>query len=315
MKQARRLRGDTLNQGKAMRQFGRVFRCLALLALAGGFAAHPAAGQVSEISFDPAHDRTTWHRGDVIRARIVPTTRVPAGGGNPVLELVLGANTRQVEGRIYQNGSRAQFFYPVRRDDAATADEVRMAKVSLAGVDVDLSGFTPITYAVDGGSAGAAPVIDGIGLSSFFVPDGGVYRPGDEIYWYARFHKAITVSGAPVLAQRIGGELREARYRPDVQTLPGAVYFTYTVQDSDCDTDGVGIPANAISGGSIREAYGSRPADTSHAARDPAVDLQADATRTVACAAVPAAPAPALALLASLLLAAGAHLFRQRRAA
>ena len=24
---------------------------------------------------------------------------------------------------------------------------------------------------------------------------GGVYRPGDEIYWFARFHKAVTVSG------------------------------------------------------------------------------------------------------------------------
>ena len=66
--------------------------------------------------------------------------------------------------------------------------------------------------------------------------------------------------------------------------------------------DGVGIPDDAISGGSIREADGSRSADTSHAAQDPSRDLQADATRQVACAAVPAAPAPGLALLASLLL-------------
>jgi hypothetical protein len=88
-----------------------------------------------------------------------------------------------------------------------------------------------------------------------------------------------------------------------------------TVQAGDCDMDGVGIPAAAISGGSIREAGGSRSADTSHAAQDPSRDLQADATRQVACAAVPAAPAPWLALLASLLLAAGAHLVRQRRLA
>ena len=46
-----------------------------------------------------------------------------------------------------------------------------MAKVSLAGVEVDLSGFTPTTYAVDGGSRGGPPAIDGIGLSSFS------YRP------------------------------------------------------------------------------------------------------------------------------------------
>ena len=49
--------------------------------------------------------------------------------------------------------------------------------------------------------------------------------------------------------------------------------------------------------------------------QDPARDLQADAVRRVACAAVPAVPAPWLALFASLLLAAGAHLVRQRRLA
>lgn len=124
------------------------------------------------------------------------------------------------------------------------------------------------------------------------------------------------MGGAPVLTQRIGEELREARYRPDVRTLGNSVlYFTYTVQDGDCDMDGVGLPANAVGGGSIRERDGSRPADTSHAEQDPARDLQADAIRTVACAAVPTAPAPWLALLASLLLASGAHLVRQRRLA
>lgn len=299
-----------------MRRFGRIFRYLAFSVVAGGLAAAPAAGQVSDLWFDVPHDGTTWHRGDVMRARVVPAVPISVSGVHPVLELVVGENTRQVEGRLYQNGSRAQFFYTVQSDDAAAPDEVRMAKVSLAGVEVDLSDFTPTTYAVDGSSRGVPPVLDAIGLSSFFVPAGGVYRPGDEIYWFVRFHKEVTVGGAPVLVQRIGEDLREARYRPDVRTLGNSVlYFTYTVQEGDCDTDGVGLPADAISGGSIRERDGSRAADTSHPAQDPSRDLQADATRTVACAAVPAAPAPWLALLASLLLAAGAHLVRQRRLA
>ena len=41
------------------------------------------------------------------------------------------------------------------------------------------------------------------------------------------------------------------------------------MQAGDCDMDGVGIPADAISGGSIREADGSRSADTSHVAQGP----------------------------------------------
>ena len=303
-----------------MRQFGRVFyRCLAFSVLAGGLAASPAAGQVQDLWFDEPQDGATWHRGDVIRARIVPSMTIPGTeSARPKLELVIGDKTHEVEGRFYQNGSRAQFYYAVRSDDAAAADEVRMANVSLGGTDVDLSSFDPTTYAVDGGSRGVPPAIDAIGLSSFFfVPADGVYRPDDEIVWFARFHKAVAVNGAPVLTQRIGDEMREARHRPDLdaQALPGGVYFTYTVQGGDCDTDGVGIPDNAISGGSIREADGSRAADTSHDMRDPARDLQADAVRMVACAAVPVAPAPWLALLASLLLAAGAHLVRQRRLA
>ncbi len=300
-----------------MRRFGRVFCSLVFLALAGGLAAPPAAGQVRDLWFDEPLDGATWHRGDVIKARIVPDLMIPgAGSTRPKLELVIGDKTHEVEGRFYQNGSRAQFYYTVQSDDAAAADEVRMAKVSLAGFQVDLSGFPYTTYAVDGSSRGDPPVIDGIGLSSlFFVPADGVYRPGDEIYWFARFHKKVAVGGAPVLAQRIGEEMREARYRPDVQSLDGVIYFTYTVQQGDCDMDGVGIPANAISAGSIREDDGSRAANISHAEQDPARDLQADATRMVACTAVPAAPAPWLALLVSLLLAAGVHLVRQRRIA
>ena len=299
-----------------MRCFARVLRGFAFSVLAAGFAALPAAGQVSEVWFDEPYDGTTWHRGDMLRARIVPTVPISVTGVHPVLELVIGGNTRQVEGRFYQNGSGAQFPYAVQSDDAAAPAEVRMAKVSLGGVDIDLSAFNPTTYAVDGGSRGVPPAITRIGLSSFFfVPTDGVYRPGDEIYWFAGFHKAVTVSGTPVLALRIGDEMREARYRPDVRGFASGVYFTYAVKPGDCDMDGVGIPGNAISGGSIREADGSRAADVSHPAQDPATDSQADVIRQVACTAVPAVPAPWLALLASLLLAAGAHVVRQRRLA
>ena len=296
-----------------MRRFRRAFCCVVFSVLVGGLGA-PAAGQVSRVSFDEPHDGTTWHRGDVIRVRIFPSVAVPASGVNPVLELVIGKNTRVIDGLIYQNGSQARFNYPVRSDDAAAADEVRPVKMSLAGgVEVDLSGFTPTTYAVDGSSRGVPPVIKAAGLSSFVVPAGGVYRPGGEIHWFVRFHKAVTVSGTPVLTQRIGDEMLAARYRPDLQGLIGGIRFSYTVQAGDCDMDGVGIPAHAISGGSIRETDGSRPADLSHPEQDPARDIQADATRQVACSSVPAAPAPWLALLASFLLAAGAHLVRQRR--
>ena len=84
-------------EGRQMQRFWRVFCCLAFSVLVGGLAAHSAAGQVSELRFDEPHDRTTWHRGDLIRARIVPAVPVSVSGSHPVLELVVGdADTDKV---------------------------------------------------------------------------------------------------------------------------------------------------------------------------------------------------------------------------
>ena len=199
-----------------MRRFGRVLCCLAFSGLVGGLVAPQAAARlVSRIYFDPPQDRNTWHRGDVMRARIEPAAAIPGGLDNPLLELVIGANTREVPGRLYQNGSRGQFYYSVTSEDAAAPDEVRMAKVTLAGHELDLSSFTPDTWAVDGGSDGVTPIIDGIGLSSFFVPSTNEYRPGEDIYWFARRHTDGDVLGAgrPVPGSRPAGFAPAGRRR------------------------------------------------------------------------------------------------------
>ena len=153
-------------------------------------------------------------------------------------------------------------------------------------------------------------------MSSFFfpAPADGVYRAGDDIHWFARFHKSVAVNGAPVLVQQIGEATREAHYRPDLESpdLAGAIFFTYTVQPGDCDVDGVGIPANAIRNGRIIEADGYRTADTTHDARDPARDLRTGGARQVACSVVPVLPVSGAALLASVLAAISTHLARKR---
>ena len=97
----------------------------------------------------------------------------------------------------------------------------------------------------------------------------------------------------------------------------GPGLFVFRVFNAFLDRVGFGGGPRGwrLSGGSVREADGSRAADLSHPAQDPARDLQADATRLVACAAVPAAPGSWLALPASLLLAGSAHPVRQRRLA
>ena len=191
-----------------------------------------------------------WHRGDVIRARIVPTMRGSVSGSRPVLDLVIGENTRRVEGRSTRTAAapssstrcraptqppRTKSAWPRCRWPASTSTRAVSTPSPMRSTAV------PPAFRRSSMPSGSA-------RSSCRAATSTVR--GDEIFWFARFHKAVVVSGTPVLMQRIGDEMREARHRPDVQTLAGGMIFTYTVQAGDCDTDGVGILANAIRGGS-----------------------------------------------------------------
>ena len=96
-----------------------------------------------------------------------------------------------------------------------------------------------------------APAIDGIVITS--IPSWGqAYRKGDKIRVAVSFTETVTVTGAPQLALTIGSQTRQAAYDSS-DTTPKALYFEYTVQSSDSDTDGISINTNALTlnGGTI----------------------------------------------------------------
>ena len=70
----------------------------------------------------------------------------------------------------------------------------------------------------------------------------GVYYSGEEIRIFVGFSSSITVWGNTDLAIVIGGQTRRAR-RHSFNTT--GIWYSYTVQDSDFDTDGISIPADA----------------------------------------------------------------------
>ena len=89
-----------------------------------------------------------------------------------------------------------------------------------------------------------APAIDGIVITS--IPSWGqAYRKGDKIRVEVSFTETVTVTGAPQLALTIGSQTRQAAYDSS-DTTPKALYFEYTVQSADSDTDGISINANAL---------------------------------------------------------------------
>ena len=284
---------------------------------AGDAAAQPA---VSRAYVDRPLDGSTWYRGDVIRARARFATPVmPSGPFH--LKLAIGERTVEVDGLVYASGYQANFFYPVEGVDIA--DRIAMETILLNGNRIDLSDFpdaSPPEYSVKGEEIGDPATLDLVGASNYFEPVNGTYRLGDTMVLFARFHKEIMVSGMPRLALLIGEETRYADYDDMItrrQDLAGAMYFTYDVQEGDCDMDGFGLPANALDleMGSIDGTYGG-PAVTDSVRHDPARNLSDNAVRFVdaGCMPVPAAPLPALAALGTALLAAGLlHVWLRRR--
>ena len=98
--------------------------------------------------------------------------------------------------------------------------------------------------------------------------NGDVYQPDDIIEIDVYFHEPVRVDGAPRLALTIGTRTREAVYEGCFYSLIFDVgenvtcqglRFSYVVQTSDRDTDGLSIDADALTlnGGAIRDVVGA----------------------------------------------------------
>ena len=96
------------------------------------------------------------------------------------------------------------------------------------------------------------------------------YELGETIELLVEFHRAVTVSGSPLLALTIGTQTRHAVY--SMSWRDGRfLQFSYAVQEYDRDEDGIGIPANALTtgGGTITAVDGAADADLRHATEPP----------------------------------------------
>ena len=79
------------------------------------------------------------------------------------------------------------------------------------------------------------------------------YRLGEQIRVGVKFYEAVTVTGTPQIGLTIGSTTRQATY--DTARIQGTyLVFTYTVQATDVDRDGISITADALTlnGGTIR---------------------------------------------------------------
>ena len=77
------------------------------------------------------------------------------------------------------------------------------------------------------------------------------YAAGDEIRVTVTFSETVEVTGTPRLQIELGGGSRTADYQGGSGTA--ALVFEYEVAEGDSDTDGVGVEADSLSGGTIRD--------------------------------------------------------------
>ena len=69
------------------------------------------------------------------------------------------------------------------------------------------------------------------------------------------FSETVEVTGTPQLSLELGGGSRTATYGGGSGTA--ALVFAYEVVDGESDTDGVGVEADSLSGGTIRDGPGN----------------------------------------------------------
>ncbi len=108
---------------------------------------------------------------------------------------------------------------------------------------------------------GARPVVTGVSFIGA-PPQNDTYAAGEEIVVGVSFGtdtpESITVTGAPELALGIGSATVQATYYQTVASTR-TLYFRYTVDDEDLDTDGISIAEGALTIGTqaaIRSARG-----------------------------------------------------------
>ena len=77
------------------------------------------------------------------------------------------------------------------------------------------------------------------------------YTAGDDIQVTVTFSETVEVTGTPRLQIELGGGSRTANYQGGSGTA--ALVFEYEVAGGESDTDGVGVEADSLSGGTIRD--------------------------------------------------------------
>lgn len=112
------------------------------------------------------------------------------------------------------------------------------------------------------------PTISSVAITSATGAQNSTLNAGDVVTATVTMSEATNVTGTPQLALNIGGTTVQANYAGGTGTA--VLTFTYTIQASDTDTNGISIDANSLSlnSGTLQDAAGNNATLTHSAVTD-----------------------------------------------
>ena len=218
--------------------------------------------RVKAISFVSSPARgDTYERGEMVEVE-VEFDRAVKATGEPKVALNIGSETRHAA--LTGWGSHTLYFtYTVqagdRDEDGITiADALLLNGGAITAADRATDADLSHEALAAGGSKVNGSLITPPGVTYIdFVSSpaqGDTYELGETIDVLVLFDRAVAVTGSPQVALAIGTQTRHAAYSMSWDNQHAL--FSYEVQESDRDEDGISITAHALvlNGGTITHA-------------------------------------------------------------
>ena len=174
---------------------------------------------------------------------------VPEGGGGGPLKLNDGIIVPEGSNPLELNGGTiVDAAHPTIHADLAksnlnpycTRSRCTTVDGSRSGTNPDGGGTNP------GGGSNPEPRLRVSAVRFTGTPASGTtYRLGEQIEVAVTFTEAVTVTGTPQIGLTIGSQTRQAVY-DTTQSKGTLLVFSYNVQATDTDADGISIAANAL---------------------------------------------------------------------
>ena len=205
----------------------------------------------------------TYRRDEVVEVAADFSDRIEVEG-TPALTLGVGGRPRAMEFAGAEAASLRFRYRVARRDLDPNGVSIESNALSVTsgrltdslGTEADLSHAAlpdQPNHRVNGAPEGSLPVLASLRLTSRPRRD-SIYRSGELIEAEARYRETVGPEEVPLLALRIGNEVRQMGL---VEHRGAAFVYRYRVVPVDHDPDGVSLAANAVPTGAgwLAEAF------------------------------------------------------------